>query len=309
MVQIESHSDSLLSKKEPWKRWPKLISEFKLKNDSVVVGSPFGGIVYVLLNNEVQKSVRLVFDGFSRYPRSVVSDPSIWEKTKDIDVPWGELDTGRIIFTLPSSKLRKIPDFNKIKDVYDVILNRISGFLSCSLNRKLRIIFDIDFLESEVGYPLFLNIDQIDDVLFEIDHPTAGLFNAVFSLTLAHIHFGIFENQVEHALASVAAADIMKKLFPDFDPFNYDGIKLPLLFSELWEINCNFDNNLISLTLSKFQGGDYPVSEDTWIDFLKEMCILGKRDFTKLFENWKSIPLSKSSFTQGLEPYQPSNKE
>ena len=35
------------------------------------------------------------------------------------------------------------------------------------------------------------------------------------------------ENQVEHALASVAAAEIMKKLFPDFDPFNFDGIKLP----------------------------------------------------------------------------------
>lgn len=313
MVQIGSHSDSLLHKKGPWKRWPKLVSLFKLKNSSVVVGSPFGGIVYVTLNNDDQicenKNVRFVFDGFSMYPRAVVSDPSIWEETKDIDVPWGELDIGEIIFTLPSPKLREIPDFVKIKNVYDVILSGISDFMSWKFDKKQRIIFDIETLEGEIGYPIFLNINQIDNALFEIDHPTVGLFNAVYALAIISIRLDIFNNQIEAALATVAAAEIMKKLFHDFDPMNFEGIRLPVLFCELWDIQCNFSNNLISLTLSKFQSGDYPVSDDTWIDFVKEMCILGERDFTKLFENSGPIPLSKSSsFTQGLKIYRPLNK-
>lgn len=105
-----------------------------------------------------------------------MSDPDIWEKTKNINVPWGELDTGKIIFTLPSSKLREISDFNKVKDVYDVILNGISCFMSCLPNKKYRIVFDIETLDDEFAYPIFLNIDEIDHVLIEIDHPTAELF-------------------------------------------------------------------------------------------------------------------------------------
>ena len=51
-VQIGSHSESLLTKCGPWKRWSNVISNFMLNENSVNVGSAFGGIVYLRLEEE-----------------------------------------------------------------------------------------------------------------------------------------------------------------------------------------------------------------------------------------------------------------
>lgn len=80
--------------------------------------------------------------------------------------------------------------------------------MTCYFDRKQRIEFDNDTLDDEIDYLIFLNIDQIDHVLFDIDHPTAGLLN-VFYIWKSHLCDKIFSiNQIETVFASVAAAEI-----------------------------------------------------------------------------------------------------
>jgi hypothetical protein len=81
------------------------------------------------------------------------------------------------------------------------------------------------------------------------------------------------------------------------------------MFNELWEIETNFPG-VISRTLEKFQSPDYPIAhvpEDMWIAFVRELCATGQRDFTKLLERTKPIPLNISLSLQGLPPYVPPN--
>ena len=118
-----------------------------------------------------------------------------------------------------------------------------------------------------------------------------------------------FDVTTETAIATVATAVIFQELYKEFDPFDFSGLQLPTLFQELWEIHTNYSADLIPQTLEKFQNPDYPVldvPEDMWIAFVREMCRLGKRDFTKLLERSRPIPLNISISLQGLPPYQPS---
>ena len=317
-IQIGSQHDSLLTKQGPWKRWPSVVSIFQLDAESINVGTPFGGIVYITLTPPEPVDpfeITFTFKNFCQHPLAVVSNPAIWNQTKDIDVPWGELDAGDIIFTLPSDKLRAIPDFEKIKKVFDVIINGISNYMSHALERPYRFVFDVEITDSEeqwfgYGYPLVFHIDEINGILFDIDNPTPELFKAVSMMTVTSIREDCFDNTTEKAIANVATAVIFQELYPNFNPFSFNGIKLPTLFNELWEIHSNCDPELIPQTLAKFQNPEYPVSEvpeDMWIAFVREMCRIGKRDFTKLLERSRPIPLNISISLQGLPPYQPTS--
>jgi hypothetical protein len=71
-VQIGSHTESLVNCAPPWKRWPHVISILPLTESLVIVASPFGGIVYFVLEmGAFFLPSRLVFqfEGFSQYPR------------------------------------------------------------------------------------------------------------------------------------------------------------------------------------------------------------------------------------------------
>jgi hypothetical protein len=99
-----------------------------------------------------------------------------------------------------------------------------------------------------------------------------------------------------------------QKLFDGFDPNAFPGIQLPeTLFSELWEIH-NADPKVIPATVARFQGADWPMSDvpdDMWISFVRELCKVGGRDFTKVLERAKPIPLNISQSLQGLPAFQP----
>ena len=295
LIHIGSHNDLLLFEPRPWKRWPSVASAFQLDSEKINVGTPFGGIVYVTLTPPEPVDpfeITLTFKNFCQHPLAVVGNPAIWNQTKDMDVPWGELDAGDIIFTLPSDKLRSIPDFEKVKKVFDVIINGISNYMSYLLDIPYRFVFDVEISDSDKQcfryiYPLVFHIDEINGILFDIDNPTPELFNAVSMMASASIREGCFDNTAKRAIVNVASAVIFQELYPNFSPFNFNGIELPTMFNELWDIHSNWDPELIPQTLAKFQNPEYSVSEvpeDMWIEFVREMCRIGKRNFTKLLE-------------------------
>ncbi|KAH0793444.1 hypothetical protein GPJ56_002491 [Histomonas meleagridis] len=311
-IQVGSQQESLLTKPGPWRRWPSVVSVNLLTEKSTTVISTFGGIVYVAVSSDDQDfkppTIDLTFHNFCEHPIAIYSDPSAWERTKDIEVPWGEIVAKDITFTVPKSKMHELGKFDDIYQIFDVIIQEIKNYIGYCPPKPYRIIFDIELPDDcpSCGYPLVFDISDIDNILSHFDQPTTQLFTAVTMLAVVSIREGCFDQLTETAIATLAASAVFQKLFPGFDPLEFNGICLPTLFHELWEIHTSYDPELIPKTLERFQDPDHPileVPEDKWISFVREICRVGGINFTHLLERARPIPLNISTSLQGLPGY------
>jgi hypothetical protein len=288
VLQIGAHVESLLNEGNPWKRWPWVVTDFTITQGETEVGTPFGGITYVIANpisdEEEAFDAKFVFSNFCKVPRWVAGKPEIWEETKNVDVPWGELDFGGIIFTLPTSYMREVGDFRSIQERYDVIVNGICRYMSYTPNKPYRMVFDIELPEEGPGcaYPSVLLLDSVRGVLLHIEEPNLDLFKAVSLMAINSIREECFDVPIETAIASICAAVVFKELYPTFSPFTFPNLAVPELFTELWKIQAEFDPKLIPRSLAKFQDPSYPIPElqdEVWETFICEMSNIGKRNF------------------------------
>lgn len=311
-AQVGSHVDSLLRMLGPWKRWPNLVTSKPFETAEIIVDTPFGGILYITVNSidpiEPQNE-SFKFENFCKYPRAICGDDSVWEETKDIEVPWGELDTGSVIFTMPSEHLRRISDFYEIKKKFDFISDTIYDFINIKQSKPFRVIFDVQLVdESPIpNYPLYFLIDSIDSILFNNNEPNQDMFRLTYLFALVLIKDNILDSQTESAISHVAASIVFQQLYPGFDPLQFTDIQMLPVFAELWEIHNKYDKTLLSRTLEKLQNSEYSVSEvpeEMWISFVREFCITGKCNFTKLLEKSRPIPLNIMTYLKGLPLYQ-----
>jgi hypothetical protein len=117
-----------------------------------------------------------------------------------------------------------------------------------------------------------------------------------------------FDTVTETAISAVAASVISQRLLPHFGDQELSGFSLPLMFHELWEIHTAVDSRLLPKTLKKFQNPEYEVPdcpEDMWIAFVRELSRTGIRNFIKLLERARPIPLNVAVSLQDLPPYDP----
>jgi hypothetical protein len=311
-IQIGAHSSTLLTEAGPWRRWPLVVFSYHMEQESATVGSPFGGIVYItpmIMEPQPPKDTLFLFKNFCRYPRYVHDQPEIWEQTRGIDVPWGEIDVGSTIFTLPSEEMRKVRDFVELKTIYDQFTQRISSFLSYVPDRSYRIVFDSDVVGvgeedsgSRVEYPATFLIEDISAIVLDLNEARPALYRAIRSLAVLSIRVDCFDPATEFALASVATALAFQDVFDDFDPFDPRFLPVPLLFRQFWEIE-HVTPTVFSKTLVMFQSPDYmPMDspDDMWVEFVRELCRSGHCNYTKLLEQAKPVPLNISQSLQGL---------
>jgi hypothetical protein len=235
----------------------------------------------------------------------VHDQPEIWEETRDIDVPWGEIDIGCVIFTLPSTELRKVRDFRVLKEAYDRFTQKISTFLSYNPESPIRVVFDVegdsepsdglDEFQATVEYPATFLLEEVHNLVLDISEPSWQLFKALFSIARLSLRLGCFDAATEVALITVAAALALQDYYEGFDPF-LSGFPLPLLFPQFWEIEAVCPG-VFSKTMLMFQDPDYqPLDspDDMWVEFVRELCRSGHCNFTKVLEQSKPVPLNIS---------------
>jgi hypothetical protein len=295
-VQIGAHTQSLLAVPGPWRRWPDVVITRLLAEGATKVASPFGGIVYLSVpaDSDIPEPTTLRFDGFCRHPRAVAGEPSVWADTKDADVPWGEFDAGAVIFTLPAGFLRQIADFEAVAQKFEGVTSSIARVLALVDVRPYRIIFDVDLPGDRLldrSRLFFLESDMPQ--ILQFTGPSGELFEVVRAMALSSMREGCVDPTTEVAIATVAAATAFQELFAGFDPFAHEFVGRPPLFAELWEIHEKVGRDVISQTLTVMQDPAYQrgeVPEEMWNLFVKELCLAGGRDFTKLLEAVKPIP-------------------
>ena len=316
-IRVGSHCRSLLTRGGPWKRWPSVVSIYPVEKEETLVGTAFGGIVYAAPNSYEPVDpfdVTLTFKNVCKYPRFVQGSPEIWEETKDLPVPWGEIETQYVVFTVPSDKMREIGEFDHLVKFYGDIMAFILNFVHLlGQARPYRIVFDVDADDEhqEPGefYPLVFDLKDIDDLLINIDQPNRKLIDTLSLIIITSFRENCFDQITEKALSALVTAAALKSKFPDFDPENIPDWQPPILFKEFWEIHTVYDPELMSKTLLKYQDPERQVTEsfpeDLWIAFVREMCRIGQRNFTELLEKSRPIPLNISLSLQGLPPYKP----
>lgn len=309
-IQVGAHHETLLQKPVPWKRLPSIITAYPLISTETKISSPFGGPVYITASEPLEETIRVKFEfhNFTLYPRRVKGDPSIWELTQDKKVPFGEVELDNIILTMPSDEIRNI-NFDLFSKVIDSLSSKVADFMCYPITRKFRIVFDIDLADSgaSFGYPIVLLINEIPAMFHDLTKPSMPLFTLCNLMGIVTIPEGCFDSTIEAALAAVAASVAFKQVFGEFDPKELASKTLPPLFNELWEITQAYPD-IIPATLKKFQDPEYVivgVPEDAWIEFVREMCRIGERDFTKLLEQSRAIPLSVSMSCHSFQPFIP----
>jgi hypothetical protein len=309
-IQIGSHDENLLAKPGPWKRWPTTVSVVPLLAGRMQIANPFGGIVYIVAGAiEERRKLTLAFHSVYVHPTLDVADPRPWEETKDSTAPWAEIVTKNVIFTVPRAFLPSIKDTEAIGTVYDGLTEGLAAFLSFTIVRPFRIVFDVDLPDENptCGYPLVFPIDACADLLTELSAPSFPLFNATMMMGVISLREGYFDPTAETVFGTIAASVVLGGLFPAFDARNFAEISLPSMFCELWDIHTRFDPKLIPRTLALMQDPAItpPGSGDqARADFVRELCKLGGRDFTKLLERSRPIYLECSDSKDRLPLYE-----
>lgn len=308
-VQVGSHTESLLSMQGPWKRWPVVYQMFDIDpSGTTQIASPFGGIVYITvreLSENDETRVKLKFNGFARHPRAVIGKPEVWEQSQNFEVPWGEMCSKTVIFTMPTEEIRKVGDIDAVLTHVDEIVSHVIEFMNASMNRPYRVVFDLQLPgnKAESEYPIVLDIKDLDDIITNYNKPTVAMFELIARVALLSIREAYFDSLVENAISNLVACIIFNEFFPGFDPNIFKDYTFPPLFAELWVLHQHINKDLIKNLLSLSQAPDAPFfdsDEDMWTQFVKDVSVIGKYNFTKLLERVRPIPLNLSKTLQEL---------
>jgi len=165
-VRIGAHSDSLWHL-DSWKRFPDVSRSFAVKAAETPVASAFGGLIYV----ETPKSgdageVKVEFANAVRAPHYVHGRTTLaeWKELRAAPAPWGELETRKIVLTLPASVLRTLEDPVALMKTWDETLDLVADLAAIPKDRPRaeRIVCDEQISAGYMhsGYPIMTWLDM-----------------------------------------------------------------------------------------------------------------------------------------------------
>jgi len=286
-IQIGSHPGTLLNNKLPLKRWPSTVRSFQMNCNKIPIYSSFGGIVYVL--SQKNASVSLIFSNVMSY--SLVSIDKI-PSSINMDVPWCELVSKSIIYTLPSNILALDKSLIAVLSLYDRCYEEIMNFLGTDSSKHIRIVFDVDTpIPPYFGYPIFEKISNCRRLFSSESQPSCELFSMMTSISINFIPEGVFDQITELAIGSSVALAVLSYVFPDVS-INEIGINMdqPLLMG-FFEI-CKMDRSLLKNAIASVKKNiaSFSSPEVSLVYLLREIATQSQRNVIKLFDKWITFP-------------------
>lgn len=188
-VRIGCHTDRLW-KLDSWQRVPEISSEVPLELEDRMLISPFGGLIYIEASNE-DVDARVSFSGAVEAPRFILgkTTPEEWKKSREAPAPWGELETSKIIITVPSSHLRTLDDPESLMKFWDKIADAHATLAARPLERKRpeRYVADVQISAGYMhsGYPIMTHLDAAE-AMTSLDKLKSGSWGLVHELGHNH---------------------------------------------------------------------------------------------------------------------------
>lgn len=123
-VQIGPHTDNLNSRDmNEWFRAPVVVKRETLKPGINKITSPYGGLVYLIPTKSTpSKTATVTIDGGYQAPYFVLGKTSLsdWKNTiRNYPAPWAELQSERMIMTVPSSFIKNLDNPDEVLEKWD----------------------------------------------------------------------------------------------------------------------------------------------------------------------------------------------
>ena len=183
-ARIGLHSTTLsLDKFRTLKRFPSVSRIYELKSTTTTIASAFGGLLYLELpapenpylnvrKGDLENAVgsyrapeivlkSMTVSGAVRAPRYVRGETSTrkWrENIRQYPAPWAELESGKVVFTVPSSMIRKLDLPNRVMAKWDEVMDAMADLSARPRQRPVAMRFMLDahvnFGAAFAGYPI-----------------------------------------------------------------------------------------------------------------------------------------------------------
>ena len=166
-VRIGCHTDSIWHL-EKWQRVPEISRREPLKTAQTAAANPFGGLIYIDVPDKITPgTINVTIAGAVEAPRFILGQTSVadWKaKIRNFPAPWAELETKKIILSVPSEKIRALENPDELMTLWDRILDAEADLSTIPHERKRpeRIVPDVQISAGYMhsGYPIMTWMDK-----------------------------------------------------------------------------------------------------------------------------------------------------
>lgn len=165
-VRIGAHTDHIWQK-PGWSRVPQISRWFPIEGERTAAANAFGGLVYVTVPKAVRiGEITIRVAGGVAVPHFVLGETSIedWQRTiRSAPAPWAELETAKVVLTLPASRVRALDDPTAALKVWDKIQDACADLSARPRDRQApeRVCADVQISNGYMhsGYPFMTHLD------------------------------------------------------------------------------------------------------------------------------------------------------
>ena len=161
---------------DEWRRAPRVDIEVPLDKDQVTVASPFGGLLYVVVPSKpkdpLPPEVKLTFRNVCRsvWFKKGRDSLATWRaKLRDTPSPWAELESDKIILTVPSDVVRELDDPQALLVLWDRIADQDARLTGLPPERQSpeRFCADVQLCAGwmHAGYPIMVPVSTAKDLV------------------------------------------------------------------------------------------------------------------------------------------------
>ncbi|MCK4294717.1 MAG: M60 family metallopeptidase [Planctomycetes bacterium] len=187
-IRIGAHSDKLWNK-ETWRRCPEICRRFPIAAQQTRAANAFGGLIYIETprGNELG-TLTVKISGGIETPWYVLgrTDLKRWrEDIRNRPGPWAELQTSKVILTVPSKVVRDLDDPKSLMEFWDKVMDSCADLAGWPRERVRPERYCADAQISagymHSGYPIMTLLDIIE-VLVDKEKLTSNAHGGIWGL-------------------------------------------------------------------------------------------------------------------------------
>ncbi|OHT11662.1 hypothetical protein TRFO_03881 [Tritrichomonas foetus] len=304
-LQVGSHSLCLLVKPGPWKRWPIVVTRFIIEpNVPTEIASPFGGIIYFI--SDRNRTIHAVFSNVARYPYYVAQKQTIWDATKDIEVPWGEIQMKTLCVTMPTEAMKRIANLEEYCKLIDKLVIDAFSFVGAKPPDSRRVVFDVDLPQSTPvnSDALVIHIDSVDGII-NIQQANSDILLLLSHLTVSSLNNAFYDIEIENTISTLAGCYAIKKAWPDEPPLVAVPGSPSRLFYDLFDLCNEKGHSPFAMAIQAVISSNVITNaKDAWQYFVNKLGRLCNMELPHLIDRFRQTGKLASESPEKLNVYQ-----
>ncbi|MBX3355409.1 MAG: M60 family metallopeptidase [Phycisphaeraceae bacterium] len=190
LLRIGCHTDQLWHL-ERWQRVPEIVTIVPGAADGIHAASAFGGLIYLEVTSRRPGSLALLVSGAIEAPRFILGSttPDEWASARHAPAPWGELESSKVIVSVPSAVLRELDDPTGVMEFWNRISDAHATLATIPLDPPFphRFVADLQISAGYMhsGYPIMTHLDAAIDMV-SLDRLQRGSWGLLHELGHNH---------------------------------------------------------------------------------------------------------------------------